>query len=1744
MSEDEPNEADIGPELLGRRWIEESLAAGPGPSGDLMAAVLPLLDQVTVCHERGEVAPLDGLNALGYTAGRLWFPWDRVQPGEDGRAAVESLERPQHRAIEVVGDFLERAEEDAPERESLAVRSGDDAIVRPVFCAGWTTWEQEAGHHDALTDILACGQVLGALATGLDLGSEEGLQAFAKARGNLFVLNPKLHPVIAKLIVAMTHVQRHLRVQDMASCAQTLRSYRRTGDLQSLERGELFARPTVRGERDRILGTLRDRLFEISRRNRLLYFKRTLGMVDLTEASVPVLLDYEHIDPAALCTWSNVGGILSQAKTLECSDYLRFEDAPYLPGLLDRLRSEDRRNRAEFGFSQLRLCLVFLRWHDLKGEQAERIHSPLLLLPVKIDKQKGVRDRFDVVPASEIAEVNPVLRHHLSRLYGLELPATVDLSQTSMAELHEHLEAQILASEPGVSLRSIERPEIELVHQRARKRLEHYRKRARLGGRGVKHQGGVDYSYRRENFQPLGLQLFSKHVSPGEWPLAMLSGADPGPRMPSIGAGEDGATERPRFERASYSLKRGSDENPYTWDFDQCALTLGNFNYRRMTLVRDYDQLLEEAELENRTFTELFTSLDRSRKSEAPEATPHAERMHVLPADPTQAAAVTRARNGESFIIQGPPGTGKSQTITNLIADAVGGGRRVLFVCAKRAALDVVFQRLEACGLGSLCCLIHDSQGDKKSFVHELRDTYEGLLVQTDQLSAARGQRTRASHAIARAQEQLEHLGQRMLGDVLVGELSLREAVGELVGFDGVLPEFDGRDAEGFPSYALYCGKQEQLESLEVQLADLGRGACFGLHGLRHLNVSMLAEERPLSAADAGVERTRVALGQLSAALDAAGITQLEEAHFEDLGALLDYARELQTLAENGVLGLLDASSQASVELEQASAELEGLQRTVASAREVASAWREPFEPRDLTDVRDLAERVESKWYRFLLPSWYKLKGLVGRRYDLSVHSVRPAFSRLLGELADLQAAEVAVEEQEQRTQARFFPVATGQSVQQRVEQLRVGAAELAPLARALHERLAADSDSAGAVEALLGVRVHYEELDACLAGLLVPSTDRTWLGLPAVLDELEVGLRDLPGCLPELQEVAAGDAGLLHFAGQHPWTSAQIQAVLLRHAVNQIQLTDRELREFGQEQLDDLLEGLNIQRMRLLERNAKLVVLESVGKVRGKLARASLPGGQLEAGEKQWKKAYTQGRKGLEREFAKVMRYRAIRDLATDESGLVLRDIKPVWLMSPLSVSDTLPLDPELFDLVIFDEASQVPLEEAVPSVFRGKQCIVVGDTMQLPPTDFFSSKRNGSSEEDAEAEMFAQEAGFDLDAASFLAHSDLTLPSVMLGWHYRSRSEALIDFSNAAFYQRSLLTIPDCALEVPRDRIRCEDPRGEQGSEQGSEQGPLVGEAAARATLERPISFHYLPQATYNKRRNQDEAEYVARLVRGLLLEAPERSIGVVAFSEAQQGELELALARLAEEDEDFGEALERAMDKEDDDDAEPLFIKNLENVQGDERDVIVLSVCYGPDSAGKMRMNFGPINKGGGEKRLNVVFSRARRHMAVVSSFKSERITNDYNDGANCLKRYLRYAEASSCGDTQASQRVLDECHPAPAEAGLAAQPEAVLDSLTDWLRAEGWVVDRAVGRSRFQVDIGVRAQGESRYRLALSVDTKAHYQSPDVIEQYCQRPSVLEAFGWTVARVLALDWLDAREAVEARLRELLGPPCEPS
>lgn len=520
---------------------------------------------------------------------------------------------------------------------------------------------------------------------------------------------------------------------------------------------------------------------------------------------------------------------------------------------------------------------------------------------------------------------------------------------------------------------------------------------------------------------------------------------------------------------------------------------------------------------------------------------------------------------------------------------------------------------------------------------------------------------------------------------------------------------------------------------------------------------------------------------------------------------------------------------------------------------------------------------------------------------------------------------------------------------------------------------------------------------------------------------------------------------------------------------------------------------------------------------------RSSLPPVELGPEERRVAAAWARGRRELEHELGKTMRHRSIRDLVGGESGPVVFDLKPVWLMSPLGVSDALPLRPDLFDVVIFDEASQIPLESAVPSLFRAGQAIVVGDTMQLPPTDFFAVRPDLLEREEEEETLVpgddGRPLGYDLSARSFLDHAAKNLPSRMLSWHYRSRSESLVAFSNWAFYQGRLLTVPDERLAGER-------------REEIVVQDPARADANVERVLDRPLGFHFVETGIYEDRRNRAEAAYVARLVRGLLAKPERRSIGIVAFSEAQQAEIERALAALAREEAAFAEALEAEWEREEDGQFVGLLVKNLENVQGDERDVVILSVCYGRAPDGRMRMFLGPINQEGGERRLNVAFTRAKHHMVVVSSIRHGEITNVRNEGASCLASYLRFAEAASTGDAAGARRVLRELAvwrdlvlPPDRRAGPAVAQLAAA------LAARGFAVEAGIGLSRFRCDLAVRRQGERRHRLGILVDAES--PGEDVLERDLVRPELLRGAGWRIARVLATDWYRDRDGVLERL-----------
>ena len=570
------------------------------------------------------------------------------------------------------------------------------------------------------------------------------------------------------------------------------------------------------------------------------------------------------------------------------------------------------------------------------------------------------------------------------------------------------------------------------------------------------------------------------------------------------------------------------------------------------------------------------------------------------------------------------------------------------------------------------------------------------------------------------------------------------------------------------------------------------------------------------------------------------------------------------------------------------------------------------------------------------------------------------------------------------------------------------------------------------------------------------PATEATfgaWRGLLDGIDLLpeEVAGRSLPGRLSELglegfaerlqgADLVAGDfAAVFEKSFLAGWLDAALRSV-------------------------PALRDLQGEEGRVLRaafcREEEAVVRESGPRLARRLARrlphpvSPIPGSEVET---------------LHRQALARARHKPLRQLFAEIPHLLPR-LKPCLLMSPMTVSTFLAGTALRFDLVIFDEASQIPLEDAVASVWRGEQLIVAGDDQQLPPTTFFQAGT------EAPAGVAAVPApGHDADPpASVLDEARRVLPTLGLRWHYRSRDEGLIAFSNRHFYRDELLTFPS-----PRPR----DPA-------------------------RGVSFRHVPDGVYDRgktRVNRREAEVVAELLFAQLKKRPGQSVGVIAFSQAQMTAIESQLDRRRRADARFENHFR-------DDRPEPVFVRNLETVQGDERDVVFLSIGYGPDSTGRLARNFGPLNRPGGEKRLNVAATRARDRLVVVGSFHAAdlMLKHSAEPGVRALRDYLDFAEnghlaarPDGADNAAISDPLLDSIAAAVAGMGYEARPPSrfgtsPLDlAVIDPRKPDRWLV-------------GIRTDGP-RYRATLTARDRDRLV-----------PQVLAGIGWPLLFVRALDW----------------------
>ncbi len=1650
---------------------------------DVIGAVRGLLEEVRDLHEAGRVADLDRVDLLALTStGELTLGTVPVGDPASG-AAVAALEAPPAEAVDITRRASVLDDGTGITTRDLAVATPGEQPSRPVFYPGYASWERAVGQHDALTDVFHLGLLIASLATRLDFRETADIATFARHRANVVRLNPRLHPVLARVIADMTELRRADRAADLSGLIDLIDDYRSLEvDDADIKAGDLaeVADPVLR--RQRTQEYFRNRLFEVTRRNKLLYFADRHG-VDLTRGSFPFMLSYQTLQARQLLTTSpdllqrltaindrgEAKGELDLRRWLQCTDY------PYLAPSLDKVRSAARKDSRELGFNQLRLVLAFLRWHD--DDKAERINTPLVMLPVTLKRQPGTSDGFSLVleaPVTE-AEVNPVLRYVLADRFRIDLPETIDMTRLdALRELGERLEREVRRARPGVAIRIVDKPRVQLFQTTIKRQLEEHRRRQRRTGQQLKDWRGVGYSYASENYQPLGYELFDRFVRPKPAPGRELATG-----TPAVVSGLPDPGTVATSTAATYAYDTGEHADPLNWEIDLCAVTLANFNTRKMSLVRDYETLLDGYGGENANYRRLFEHGPRPqlRPIEKPS---HAERNFVLPSDPSQDEAILRASTGESYVIQGPPGTGKSQTIANLLADLAARGKSVLFVCEKRVALDVVHSRLKDAGIGDLASLVHDAREDRLPFIADLKGLYEGWL-------ASRTSRTIRDRRSALASEidalimRLRAFSAAMQRSVGSGDTTVRGLMGLAIAQSVARPRLSLREREATPAWGAYIAGEAALVELERTMRYVAHDRDQVLGLLSALRSDLADLPQPIAHLESVLPAARRAVEELEALVPAA-IKPTPETEI-GLGTLLAQAAiatRLRFLAEHGGLALLDRYTPEAIRLDKDLRTLDVLDAALAQAENANTAWRRKPPADETETLLALARRKEGRFWSFLSGDWRALRQRVAETFAGKPENHVAALEQLA-----LEHAARAARDDHLRRVREISGLDDIAEIRATLEPLWQDEATLRPAERALVDAAIVDPEATGrGIVRLAAERRRVEAARQALETVLTGVDHATPAELGRRLETLDAVKEQAVELAERVRALELASPALAQSWRRLPLPLDTMRAAALHMELQRSLAQAPEVNRTTAADVQRIAEDLGAKLAELRQLNARRTLDERKSRFRAHSAARD--------------DDYDVGRAFLEHQFSLQRPSAALRDFLAGAPGHVVRDLKPIWMMSPLSVADTLPLEEGLFDVVVFDEASQIPVEDAVPTLYRAPQAIVVGDEMQLPPPSYFGRKL------DTDEEDLPDYIAFGMQAESLLDKAAVALPSVRLEWHYRSRHEGLIGFCNQAFYAGHLKTIPSRQILFPSRAIDTSE--------------AVAMKEQAQRVLARPISFHRIADGSFVGQRNLKEAAYIADLVRALLSQ-DSKTIGIVAFSQPQQAAIEDAIERLAADNPTFRNRLDRAMGL----DQEELFVKNLENVQGDERDIMIVSVAYGPGAQGRMIMNFGPINQDGGEKRLNVIFSRAKHHMVVVTSIEPAQITNEWNKGANALKRYLMYAAAASVGDTAAMRTALAG-YPGADHVDRAAQlADPLADHIAATLQRQGREVARGLGQSTARCDVAIKDTGSANYATAILTDNDAHYQIADVVDRYVTYPGLLKASGWKVELALAKDWV---------------------
>ncbi len=1046
----------------------------------------------------------------------------------------------------------------------------------------------------------------------------------------------------------------------------------------------------------------------------------------------------------------------------------------------------------------------------------------------------------------------------------------------------------------------------------------------------------------------------------------------------------------------------------------------------------------------------------------------------VVDADSSQIEAIELAKIGKSFVLQGPPGTGKSQTITNIIAECLHDGKKVLFVSEKLAALSVVYDKLKQAGLDEFCLELHSHKSSKKEVIAELCKT-----LRADR-SAVSSRADAEIHAKVKLQEQLDAYAEELHKpipvinksmyqlydaysaqrkapelELIINDIAKKDEVylNEATNLLGQYEEYIPTIGEDYHKNEWYGYKSEKASYEAV--SKLKQDIQVVIGGLRDLisKVDGIEEEYSIKM-NTLVDVDRIV--KMLNLLTSTSFIRPAMLTADNVNALFDISKNMSELSEQ----IIPIREKLNESYEESIYKIDGLsyynkmiklysgffsrlfnsdyKSMIADIRLASKTGKKP----GYADALDYMKALMD--YQKLMEQFEEAKNKSFDLLNTEAFNVDTNWTKFTSELdilkscfADgLNCGNVAIMSDETFVSSKsVFSNYANELV------------EITDSFKSVLAGLQNDFDSKYVSFDSMSLSELSNKMNQC-----IDSFDKApnWIRFYILLKQLEE--RDL---------ISFVDCAIDNKVKQDQVVLAY-QRLFYKQWINHVIYENPIFANFTRIIQDRTVEQFS-QKDRLQFEISK-------AQIKAELS-AKRPSLDMMAGGSEVSILLREGEKKRKQKTIRKLLY---------EAGNLIQVIKPCFLMSPLSVSTFLSDNDIYFDTVVFDEASQIFPQDAIGAIYRGKQLIVVGDSKQMPPSNFFNSSIELDDDDEETEDISGYESILDLCSVPFTQQR--------LKWHYRSRYEQLITFSNKNFYDNTLVTFPSSTVD---------------------HEGIGVD--------------YYRVDGLFDRKShtNRKEAEFIVDLIYKNIDKYPKRSLGVVAFSVAQQDLIERLLSKRRQED-----SSKEWFFKRDDTSKEPFFIKNLETVQGDERDTIIFSVAYGKDSQGRFIHNFGPLNRAGGERRLNVAVTRAKENIQLVTSMVATDI--DLNrtsaEGARLLREYLDYAEHGEVA----------------LERSISVNPLEQFDSefemdVCDFLRDHGFTVDTQVGCSGFRIDLGLKKPNSSDYVLAIECDGATYHSSKNARDRDRLRQEILERMGWNFYRIWSTDWFRNTAVEKERLLE---------